>query len=175
MKFRIFTGMIVMLSVFSSMISCDDNNLGKLRERELELLDQYIEKNNITVEPTASGLYYIEKVKGTGDTVKVGDIVDIYYRTWLIDSTLIDENIDAKGHYYDPLRFTVTPPQSGASVVEGLNEAIKFMQQGTVAHLIVPSQIAYGQNGSMGIPAFSTLLFEIRVHKVIRQSISGSN
>ena len=175
MKFRIFTGVMATLFLFSVLISCDDNNLGKLREKELELLDQYIKKNNITVEPTSSGLFYIEKVKGTGDTIKVGDIVDIYYRTWLIDSTLIDENINAKGHYYDPLRFSVTPPGSGASVVEGLNEGIKFMQQGTVAHLIVPSQIAYGQNGSMGIPAFSTLLFEIRVHKVIRQSTSGSN
>ena len=169
MKIRIFTGVIATLFIFSVLISCDDNNLGKLREKELELLDQYITNNNITVEPTSSGLYYIEKEKGTGDTIKVGDIVDIYYRTWLIDGTLIDENITAQGHYYDPLRFSVTPPGAGASVVEGLNEAIKFMQMGTIANLIVPSQIGYGQNGSNGVPAFSTLLFEIRVHKVIRQ------
>ncbi len=33
---------------------------------EIALLEQYIKDNNITVEPTASGLYYIETQKGNG-------------------------------------------------------------------------------------------------------------
>jgi FKBP-type peptidyl-prolyl cis-trans isomerase FkpA len=149
-------------------LSCDDNNLGKLRELELERLDQYIARNNITVKPTSSGLYYIEKQKGTGDTIKAGDVVDIYYRTWLIDSTLVDQNINAQGHFYDPLRFVVTPQGTSSTVVDGLNEGVKFMQLGTVSTMIVPSQIGYGQNGSGSIPAFSTLIFEVRIHKVVR-------
>jgi FKBP-type peptidyl-prolyl cis-trans isomerase FkpA len=165
------TLLFLVLGAILSLTACDDNSLGKLRERELDLLDKYIKDNNITVKPTASGLYYIEVQKGTGDTIKVGDVVDIYYRTYrLSDSTLVDYNITANGHYYDPLRFTVTPP-NGSSVVEGLNEGVKFMQLGTIAHMIIPSQIAYGQNGAgVGIPAFSTLLFEIRIHKVIKGS-----
>jgi FKBP-type peptidyl-prolyl cis-trans isomerase len=170
-----FVIQILLIGIISAMFfSCDDNSLGKMRERELELLDQFIKNNNITVKPTPSGLFYIEKVAGTGDSIKAGDIVDILYRTWLIDSTLVDENINAAGHFYEPLRFTVTPPGVSSSVVEGLNEGIKFMKQGTVAHLVVPSQIAYGQQGSgYIIPAFSTLLFEIRVYRVIRSSSSG--
>jgi FKBP-type peptidyl-prolyl cis-trans isomerase FkpA len=171
MKFFRYLALLTFVSAV--FIACDDNSLGKLRERELELLDSYIKNNNITVSPTSSGLYYIEKVKGTGDTIEAGDQVDILYRTWLIDSTLVDQNIDEKGHYYEPLRFAVTPNGVSSSVVEGLNEGIKFMQQGTVAHLIVPSQIGYGQNGYGYVPAFSTLLFEVRVHKVVKPSTAN--
>lgn len=173
MRIRLLTGLIAAVIVSGLFYACDDNDLGKLRERELELLDQFIQKNNITVKPTKTGLYYIEKVAGTGDTIKVGDQVDVLYRTWLIDSTLVDFNIDEKGHYYDPLRFGVVPVGAQASVIDGLNEAVQMMKLGTVAHLIVPSQIAYGQQGSGYIPAFSTMLFEVRIHKVTRAA--GSN
>jgi FKBP-type peptidyl-prolyl cis-trans isomerase FkpA len=161
---------LIIVSAAVMLIGCDDNSLGKLRELELDRLDKYIKDNNITVKPTASGLYYMEVQKGTGDTIKAGDIVDIYYRTWLIDSTLVDANISNAGHYYDPLRFAVTPAGTSSSVIDGLNEGVKFMQPGGVARLIVPSQIAYGQNGYGSIGAFSTLLFEVRIHKVIKGS-----
>jgi FKBP-type peptidyl-prolyl cis-trans isomerase len=173
MRIRLITGFIAAVIVSGLFYACDDNDLGKLREKELELLDQFIQKNNITVKPTKTGLYYIEKVAGTGDSIKVGDQVDVLYRTWLIDSTLVDFNISEEGHYYDPLRFSVVPVGAQAGVIDGLNEAVQMMKLGTVAHLIVPSEIAYGQNGSGYIPAFSTMLFEVRIHKVYRASDSN--
>lgn len=173
MRIRLITGLIAVVIVSGLFYACDDNDLGKLRERELELLDQFIQKNNITVKPTKTGLYFIETVAGTGDSIKVGDQVDVLYRTWLIDSTLVDFNITEEGHYYDPLRFAVVPVGVRAGVIDGLNEAVQMMKLGTVAHLIVPSQIAYGQQGSGYIPAFSTMLFEVRIHKVTRAS--GTN
>ena len=168
--------------------ACDDTKTyAEQLEDEDNAIKDFISKNNIKVLSLAdfeakgnttdlktneyvalSGGVYMQIVyKGTGDSIKIGDRVQIYYRTWLIDSTLIDYNVTPQGHYYDPLEFDVTPP-NGSSVVEGLNEGIKFMQQGTVAGLIVPSQIGYGQSGYQLVPAFSTLLFEIRVHKVIK-------
>ncbi len=173
MRIRLITGLIAVVIVSGLFYACDDNDLGKLRERELELLDQFIQKNNITVKPTKTGLYFIETVAGTGDSIKVGDQVDVLYRTWLIDSTLVDFNITEEGHYYDPLRFAVVPVGVRAGVIDGLNEAVQMMKMGSVANLIVPSEIAYGQNGSGYIPAFSTMLFEVRIHKVYRASESN--
>ncbi len=167
-KYIVFLALTIIAGIFSS---CEDNNLGKLRERELDLLDKYIKSNNITVKPTNTGLYYIELEKGTGDTIKAGDRVDVLYRTWIImaDSlTLVDQNIDAQGRFYEPLRFQVTPQGTSTSVVDGLNEGVKFMQRGTKAKMIVPSQIGYGQNGNQGIPGFSTLVFEVKIHKIIK-------
>lgn len=173
MRKRIISGILALAFVSVLFSSCDDNNLGKLRERELDLLDKYIKNNNITIKPTNSGLYYIELEKGTGDTIKAGDRVDILYRTWVIGADsliLVDQNINELGHYYDPLRFQVTPQGVSSSVVDGLNEGVKFMQLGGKSKMIVPSQIGYGQSGYGSISAFSTLVFEVRIHKIIKST-----
>jgi FKBP-type peptidyl-prolyl cis-trans isomerase FkpA len=153
--------------------SCDDNSLGKLREQELDILDKYIQENNITVRPTSSGLYYIEKQAGIGDTIQPGNLVHVYYRTFRIrDNQLIDQNITEEGHYYDPLRFQVAPVGTSTTVISGLNEAVQLMKENGRAEIIVPSQIAYGQNGdgTGAVPAFTTLRFEVWVKRVVRAS-----
>lgn len=170
MKFRNILLLLVLVA-FITVVSCkDDNDYRKLREKELELLDNYIKNNNITVKPTKTGLYYIEKVKGSGDSIKVNDKVYVYYRTWLIDSTLLDQNIDSLGRYYEPLAFTVVPIGASATVISGLNEGVQYMQKGGIATLIVPSELAYQQNTSSGVPMFSTLIMEVRVDKVYKAS-----
>ena len=66
------------------------------------------------------------------------------------------------GHRFDPLEFIVGTNQ----VIGGLDEAITYMQPGTVGNLVVPSELAYGQNGSGSIGGFATLLMEVEVYKV---------
>lgn len=162
MKRLITVGLI---SVFVlALFSCQKNNsLEKLRENELELLDAYVKANYPNVKPKSSGLYYIEKVKGTGDTIKVGDRVQIFYATWTIDSVLVDEtNGYTEGYRFEPYEYTV----GAGSAITGLEEASTYMQTGTVANLILPSELAYGQNGNNGIPGFTTLLMQVEVYKV---------
>lgn len=149
--------------------SCDDNNLEAQRQHEIELRDAYIEENYPDVEPKPSGLYYIEEVKGTGDTIKPGNKVQIFYATWTIDSVLLDEtNGYTAGHRFEPMEFIV----GNGSVIKGLEEAITYMQKGTVANLIIDSGLAYGQNGNMSgnppVPGFSTLLMQVEVYKVYK-------
>jgi FKBP-type peptidyl-prolyl cis-trans isomerase len=151
--------------------SCDDTtDYEKLRQEELKLLADYVKRyetvHNVKLTVGTSGLYYVEVEKGSGDTIVAGDIVQVWYNTYLLkDTLLIDSNIE--GGKYNPLEFRVATP-NGSSVVEGLNEAVKNMQLGTKAFLIVPSELGYGQNGSTSVPAFSTLLFDIEVYKVYR-------
>ena len=148
--------------------SCgDDNSLEELRKNELALLDEYMLANYPGVEPKPSGLYYIEEVKGSGDTIALGDQVQIYYATWLIDSTLIDEtNGYLQGLRYEP--FTVNV--GSGTAIAGLEEALTYMQKGTVANLVINSELAYGQNGntqgSPPVPGFTTLLMQVEVYKV---------
>ena len=60
--------MVVAVSV--AFFSCNKNNsLEQLRKNELKRLDEFINENYPGEEPYRSGLYYFEKVKGTGDTV----------------------------------------------------------------------------------------------------------
>jgi FKBP-type peptidyl-prolyl cis-trans isomerase len=147
----------------------DDNSLEQLRKNELALLDEYVATNYPNEEPLPSGLYYIEEVKGTGDTIVPGDQVQIYYATWFIDSTLIDQtNGYIDGYRFEPYSVNVG---SGASIA-GLEEALTYMQKGTVANLIINSALAYGQNGNTYgdpmVPGFTTLLMQVEVYKIIK-------
>jgi FKBP-type peptidyl-prolyl cis-trans isomerase len=160
---------LLLLAFVISIISCkDDNSLEQLRKNELALLDEYMAVNYPDVEPTRSGLYFIEEKKGEGDTIVRGDVVQIYYATWLIDSTLIDQsNGYIDGHRFEPYQVTVG---SGSSI-QGLEEALTYMQKGGVANLVINSQLAYGQDGSFGnppVPGFTTLLMQVEVYKIVQ-------
>jgi FKBP-type peptidyl-prolyl cis-trans isomerase len=163
MNRKVFFGFIILVLI-TGFFSCqDDNSLERLRQYELEKLEEFIQKNYSDVEPKSSGLYYIEVAKGTGDTIKVGDRVQIFYAKRLIDSTLIDQtNGYLLGQRYEPLEYVV----GAGSVIAGLEEASTYMQKGTKANLVIPSELAYGQNGSSGVSGFSTLLMEVEVYKI---------
>ncbi len=164
-----FTGLIFSV-VAASFFACrDDNSLEQLRKNELALLDEYILANHPGAKPTASGLYYFEKTKGKGDTIVAGDKIQIFYATWTIDGKLIDEtNGYTKGYLFEPLEFVV----GASTVISGLEEAVTYMQLGTVAKLVINSQLAYGQYGNTSgepyVAGFSTLLMEVKVHKIYK-------
>lgn len=161
---------LIILALTIGIFSCkDDNNLEQLRKNELALLDEYMATVHLdTVQPTSSGLYFIEEKKGEGDTIVPGNLVQIYYATWLIDSTLIDQtNGYIEGHRFEPYQLTV----GAGTAIQGLEEALlNNMQQGGVASLVINSALAYGQNGSTGnppVPGFTTLLMQIEVYKIV--------
>lgn len=164
---QVLTGLFLIFAAIGIFSCGDDNSLEEMRNKELALLDEYIETNYPDVEPKPSGLYYIEEVKGTGDTIVPGDKVLIYYATWLIDSTLIDEtNGYTVGYRYEPYTVIVG---SGSSIT-GLEEGLTYMQKGTVANLVINSELAYGQNGNTQgnppVPGFTTLLMQVEVYKI---------
>jgi len=159
--------LLLVLSLATAIFSCKENSLEEQRQNELKILDAYLTKNYPDLEPTKSGLYYKEIKAGAGDTIKVGDRVQIYYATWTIESdgeiTLADESEGfTDGLRYDPLEFVVGTGQ----VIEGLEEAITYLRKGSVANLIIDSGLAYGQNGSATIDPFTSILMQVEVYKV---------
>lgn len=162
-----FLTVIILVFVATAFFACKKNNNDsqKLRQNELKRLDEFISEHYPNVSPKPSGLYYIESVKGVGDTIKGGDRVQIFYATWTIDSVLVDEsNGYTIGHRFEPLEFVV----GAGGVVSGLDEAATYMQSGTKANLVINSELAYGQNGDGTgyVPGFTTLLMEVEVYKV---------
>ena len=156
---------LILIFTAIAFFACNDGvDYEKLRQEELAQLREYIDLNYPGAEPTSSGLYYFEEVKGSGDTIKVGDRVQIFYATWTIDSFLVDQTSGyLDGHRYEPYEFTVGAGNS----INGLDEAATYMQEGTKCHLVINSELAYGQNGSGTVGGFQTILMEIEVYKVI--------
>jgi len=123
-------------------------------EKELDKLEEYIEENDITVQPTTSGLYYIETLEGTGNLAKDGDQVTVHYTGTYIDGKQFDSSIGG-----EPLTFYL----GYGNVIAGWDEGITYMKKGGKAQFIVPSKLAYGPNGYRSVPGYSTLLFNVEL------------
>lgn len=165
---KILAGLFVVVAAVS-FFACDDGiDYEKMRQEELAILNEYIEKNYPDLEPTSSGLYISNEAgTGQGDTIKAGDEVQLYYATWALinaeDSLLVDVSRGyLDGHRYEPLKVVV----GAGSTISGLEEGLRYMQPGTKSHLVINSELAYGQSGKGAIGAFKTVLMEVEIYKV---------
>lgn len=159
-----FLGFTVLLSgVFTS---CKENTLDAMRDDEIAALDKYVKDNNLTDAKDVSGIYFKEIVKGTGDTIKSGYKVMLYFKITLIDGTVIFTTEDEAGRNYEEFAFYVDVSNDivNASYVQqiaGLHQGLKKMQVGGKALVVIPSELAFkavDYRSSLGIPRFSTLL-----------------
>lgn len=146
--------------------------MSKRQEEEPAVLAQYIKDNNITVKPTASGLYIVVKKKGNGPKVEAGKTVSIDYTGRLLDGTIFDSSREADareaGKYderrpYEPMTYKV----GAQPLIKGWDEGVKGMPEGTELTLIMPSKLAYGERGAgMDILPYSPLVFDITIVSV---------
>jgi len=131
--------------------------LEKKKAEEKPLLDEYIAAQKIKVKPTASGLYYIETLKGKGEKAENGKMVSVHYTGKFLDGTVFDSSIE-RG---EPLTF----PLGMGRVIKGWDEGIALMKEGGKATLIIPSELAYG-DGNGRMQPFATLVFDVELVKV---------
>lgn len=145
----------------------------ELRLKEAQDRQQYLEENNITTAPTASGLIFISQTEGSGKQAKSGSTVKVNYSGKLLDGTYFDTSIEelAKevGLYnenrpYEPIEFVLGQGQ----VIPGWEEGLAMMKEGGKAQLIIPSELAYGANTRPGSPIkpYSTLIFDVELVEV---------
>ncbi|MDI1353545.1 MAG: FKBP-type peptidyl-prolyl cis-trans isomerase [bacterium] len=121
--------------------------------KEMPILEKYLADNNVKVKPTASGLYYIELKKGTGNSPLATDMVKVNYTGKLLDGTIFDSSEKNGG----PVEFVLN------QVIPGWTEGLQLMKKGGKAQLIIPSALAYGPRGGGPIPAYSPLTFEVEL------------
>lgn len=175
---HVFSGLIITALVFGFLACGDDNSLEELRKKELALLEDFMLTNYPDVKPKPSGLYYIEEVKGTGDSIVPGDIVQIFYSAYNLESDLVDEtNGFSNGYMFEPLQFKVVPASqlrvesaNYVSEIPGLHEALTYMQPNSIATIILNSGLAFGQDGTIytdkSIPGFTSIIIKVKVYKV---------
>ncbi|MBI4931529.1 MAG: FKBP-type peptidyl-prolyl cis-trans isomerase [Bacteroidetes bacterium] len=135
------------------------------KEKGPKELSQYIADNHIEAKPTASGLYLIAKEKGKGAMPKDEDTVVVHYTGTFLDGTIFDSSVKRN----QPFSFVVNDKGS-MGVIPGWNEAIKMMNKGTIATVILPHSLAYDsvgvqnpQSGKYFIPPYSPLKFDIQL------------
>ncbi len=127
-------------------------------KKELEEIQHYLSVHDQKKWKLLNGMYYQLTEKGNGTFVKKGDLVTIHYHGYFLDGTKFDSTID----YKEPFSFVFGDPQQ---VVKGFELAISMMKKNSKIKIILPSQLAFGENGSSNkkIKPFTPLLYEIEV------------
>jgi FKBP-type peptidyl-prolyl cis-trans isomerase len=155
----------VLLALAFVVVSCNPAN--KYAEEEKSLIADFVAANNITVAPDSHGLYYIETTPGTGEKIRTGDSVGVYYSMMLLSGKLVQTNVEAT----TPFRSRVSTDLLIEGWVIGLNQ----MKLGTKASLLMPSKLAYGTTGIYDyyygvtiLPGYTPLLYEIEVVELTR-------
>jgi pentatricopeptide repeat protein len=122
----------------------------RLKEKKL------LEKISNGFKETKTGLKYIILKKGEGKKPFSGDLVKVHYKGELLDGTVFDSSYKRD----QPIEFKVGEGQ----VIPGWDEGIMLLDKGDKARFIIPSHLAYGENGAGGvIPPNATLIFEVEL------------
>jgi FKBP-type peptidyl-prolyl cis-trans isomerase FklB len=116
-------------------------------------------KNKPGVITTASGLQYQILKEGTGPKPSATDKIKCHYHGTLINGTIFDSSVDRN----QPIEYPVN------GFIPGWIEALQLMPVGSKWKLFVPSNLAYGNQGSGPlIGPGATLIFELELLEILK-------
>lgn len=145
MKINVLTVLLATLVL----VSCDKDH-SRMDDKEIE---DYLDSHNITTAvKDDSGIYYDIHEEGEGKHPYYYTTVIIEYKGYLTDGTVFDETDEGK-----PLEGRVD------RFVEGFQIGLQKMKPGGKATIYIPSHLAYGEDGTLGVPEWAVVIFDVEL------------
>lgn len=122
--------------------------------------DEYFKKllaANPNIKKSDKGFYYEVLKEGTGKIAKKGDVVVFDYKASLINGQVFDQTYGNR----DAITHVVGNP-----MFQGMQEGLCLMNAGATFRFYFPYQLAFGTEGTPDIPPYSTVIYEIELHKL---------
>lgn len=143
----------------------------KAQKGEEPKIQKYIDDNKLKANKLASGLQVVVDKEGTGEQPKPGDTVKVHYTGKLTSGKVFDTSLPEvakKANIYNPARepySTLDLVIGRGEVIPGFDEGVLQMKKGGKSTLIIPSKLAYGDQGMQGgiIGPYTPLVFEIEL------------
>ena len=146
----------------------------KARAAEPVKIKKYIADNKLKTIQTPSGLNYVITQVGSGEKIAVGDTAVVDYTGKRLNGKVFDTSIKAvaekagppvydKMRSFQPIKIAV----GQKAVIPGWDEGLQLLSKGEKATLIIPSSLAYGEQGYGPIAPFSTLVFDVELKNII--------
>lgn len=154
---KIALGTLILL-----VVGCSTDNVLTTEQqlkKDMGIIDKYLNKNGIT--PTivdASGMRIVVEEVGTGAFPSLSSKLTVRYTgKFLSNGAVFDKSqVNSSG---SPIPFGT--PLSG--LIKGWQIGFGFVAKGGKATFYIPSGLAYGVDGSQGIPGNSNLIFEVEL------------
>ncbi|MCB0506814.1 MAG: FKBP-type peptidyl-prolyl cis-trans isomerase [Chitinophagales bacterium] len=118
------------------------------------ILLQYIADSSLTVDSSTSGLYYSIADTGTGLSPNSSSYVTVHYKGYFTNGTIFDQSSGT------PIKGFLT------SFIAGWQEGLPKIKKGGKIKLLIPSALAYGENGNSAIPGNTVLIFDVELLNV---------
>lgn len=123
------------------------------KQKGVDFINKYLLLHS-RAQKTPSGMIYNETFAGIGAQPTSASTVTVHYHGTLTDGTVFDSSVN-RG---EPISFPL------GQVIRGWQEGIPLMRVGGKATLVIPSDLAYGDQGSPpAIPAAATLMFDVEL------------
>ena len=129
-----------------------------MKEASQKALADYIEANNINVTPELSGVYIIPMEKGKGRCPVKGEKVELDFSATLLDGQSVGSTFDSP----EKLSFVL----GEGNTIQGWEEVVPRMHLGERVKAIIPFDLAYGERAVGSIPAYSNLVYDIKLLKI---------
>lgn len=168
------TGVILFLVLLLSFLSCRSDNSSQktavkpgknemadlnrfLIQKDREVIENYIERKNLTMTESPTGLWYSVNKEGNGEYLKDNDRIYMEYECSLLDGTLCYSSAEL-----GPKDIVV----GKTDLEQGLNEGLRLLKVGGEAIFILPPFLAYGLVGDgKKIPPRTSIVYSIRILK----------
>ncbi|MBP6429379.1 MAG: FKBP-type peptidyl-prolyl cis-trans isomerase [Bacteroidales bacterium] len=128
-----------------------------------------------------NGVYFKKTLTNkTNLKPKENDKVKVHYVGKFTDGKLFDTSVEEaakaantfqQGRPYEPLEFTIGKHM----MIPGFEEAVKMMNKGEKAIVLIPSKLAYGPQGRGEILPSSPLIFELELVEIIKGEAPKTN
>ncbi|MCE7994436.1 MAG: hypothetical protein HEP71_20790 [Roseivirga sp.] len=171
---------ILSMMLLALMCACTEEVIFDFEEnlsRELEEINDFIARHDFPAEVHSTEIRYQWINEGIGEPIKVEDTVFFNYQIYLLDSTLMDTNLEE-------VRIANNLPPGNSMPVRDiiygfsnfsrpgfLNVAYTLGREESKIHMIVPSHEAYGGGGrffseNRVVPPYTPILVEIEIAEV---------
>jgi FKBP-type peptidyl-prolyl cis-trans isomerase len=145
------------ITIHSKVLSQNERYAG-IKEKGKEVIAQAKKRPNTVVDPSGYILTTLEE--GKGKQVDEGADVQAHYILSNSNGEVVENSYMGSAQNNQP-----APSFSLNGVVKGWQLAIPKMREGGRYKLVLPYDLAYGEQGNQGIQPFETLTFEIEVIK----------
>lgn len=124
-------------------------------QRKIQL---FVDTSSASYSRLQNGMYYLPIKQGTGTPAEKGNVIRMNYTGRFINGKVFESTYD-RGQ---PMEYICGEQ---GQVIKGLESAISLMNEGAKAKFIIPSHLAYGEEGSSTgiIPPYTTVIYEIEL------------